>query len=246
MRIMRAQLQMYLTVEENLKSLGRAMIQARDADVSVLLTPELALTGFHRGIADAVQANAMQRATAQLAALSQKYGVQVCAGTPFRRTAAQRWQNAMIAVRPDGDVRLLQSKVGLTASEARFFEPGTISQVVLLNGRRTLVLFCREILDLQRLKSTAHDVQLVLWPSYIQWNQKTGTGFEYEQAAIDLATSLDCWVIQANWSCAINDPSIQGLGHSLTIAPDGQIIERAPFDAPDLAVFDLPIPMPTL
>ena len=82
--------------------------------------------------------------------------------------------------------------------------------------------------------------RLLLWPSHIQWRSETGP--DYRDAAVELARTLDCWIIQSNWATSVNDPTLRRLGGSLTITPSGDILGRAPFDEPHADIVEVTDP----
>ena len=122
LRIAVSQLQMSDTIEENHRSIRAALEEAVIRGASLVLFPECAITGFHRGLAQLYSPPALQTVVADLQQRVDEHGCAVVVGSPWPGQDEQRL-NAALIIRP-GVSMVVAPKVGLTASEAQFFSAG--------------------------------------------------------------------------------------------------------------------------
>lgn len=235
MRITRCQIAMGSTVEENLVALERGLAAAAREAADLALFPELSLTGFHRGVPALCETSAIEDALRLARGRCADRAIAALVGVP-RRNAEGGLENGMVGIDALGDVRHLQAKVGLTPSEARLFVAAGETTPWSFRGARLAVMLCREALELDRFARLAGRIEALLWPSYVQW----GAGQDdYLEAARAIARAAGAWVIQANWSTAVNEPGLRGLGGSLVVDPTGEVVDVAPEDAESIATFEL-------
>ena len=65
------------TLDGNFESLVVALQTAKQANADLVLTPELALTGFHAGIADLAEPNALRAALDEVSIVSERLDIQI-------------------------------------------------------------------------------------------------------------------------------------------------------------------------
>lgn len=221
-RLATVQPPMHATLDANVDAIEATLTRLAEQDVDAALFPELALTGFHRGLRDLCEQPTLAAARTRLQASVDRLGVAAIVGLPH--PTDDGWQNAAAILVPGQPERLV-AKVGLTPSEATFFSPGAARPVFDLHGLRTTVVFCREVLDELEL-----DADLILWPGYIQWDGDN----DYLRAAQALARRTGAHLVQSNWPSSLNAPDTLGLGGSVVLTPDGVEAARLPFDGPDI------------
>lgn len=230
--VLHAQLPMRVHPDQNLVELDDALARGAAQGGDLVVCPELSITGFHRGVPALCDAPALARWLEQARALCARHRIGAAVGSPWP-TDAGGWFNRMWVIDSAGHVVHRQDKVGLTPSEARWFTPGPRTTAGDVGSTRVAIVMCREILDTERVESTAADADLILWPGYIGWSAPAGEGADYLEAAGTLATALSAVVIQANWAEALNAPVV-GMGGSVVIDRSGRLAARLPFDAPAL------------
>ena len=224
MRLATVQPRMHPTIDGNLAEIQGA-IASVDADA--VLFPELALTGFHRGLRELCDVRALWRASQGIQETVDRHGIAAVVGMPFGR--GKDWHNAARVFTP-GRPQQVVGKVGLTPSEASFFAPFPDRPTFDLAGVRTTVVFCREVLDDLEL-----DADLILWPGYIQWAGDN----DYLRAAQHLAQRTGAWMVQSNWPNSLNAPDTRGMGGSIALHPSGRHGYGLSKDAPSERVIDI-------
>jgi len=232
-----AQLPMADTLAANLASARIAVAQAAGLGADLVVLPECATTGFHRGLRELCEPGALDDAVLTLQSDVNQHGVVAVVGTPLFDGPLVR--NAAITLRP-GRAPVVAHKVGLTASEAGFFTPGERGAPWVVGDWRFGVILCREILDkADVLRDFQGAIDVLLWPGYISWDQPGGAGEDYLAVAKELARTLGVHLLQCNWPHAINDPSLRGMGGSVWLDPAGVLIRRAPADVPSMTLLTL-------
>jgi len=232
MNLFVAQLPMHSTIEGNVARIVEALHDAPPD--ALLLTPELALTGFHRDLPALCAPEALRAGTEEVRAAVEATGVACALGHPALEH--DRVHNRLTLLRP-GQPDLSTDKRGLTPSEARFFTPGERAPWTF-GSLRVGAALCREVLDHDELVADLAGCDLVLWPGYIQQRPDDDGPDDLHTAAARLARSLGAWVVQANWASACNDPSLRGMGGSVWLSPDGEVVRRAPADTGALLTGD--------
>ncbi len=230
MRVCGHQIRMSATVQGNLDAVCRAVAES-DAELHVF--PECTLTGFHRGLPELVDSEALQDSGQILQEIADQTGSGLLIGRPQRTSRGVL--NTMLLLVP-GQAPQWTAKRGLTPSEARFFtvpespgpgrESSDHSDLLVFRERRLGVLFCREVLD--PLEHVA-GAELLIWPGYIQWDEDNS----YRRAAQAHCRRLGVPLLQANWADSINAPKTRGLGGSLRLDGTGAIRDEARLDRPE-------------
>ncbi|MCP4807121.1 MAG: carbon-nitrogen hydrolase family protein [Proteobacteria bacterium] len=231
MKLATVQFPMHTTVDGNVAEIEDALVRlGEQLDVQAVLFPECALTGFHRGLPALCRGQVLLDARTKLQAVVDRTGVTALFGTPH--LVGKGVRNTLAVLTPDAPPRFLP-KIGLTESESRFFSPGHHRLVFDLHGLRATAVLCREVLDAPQL-----DCDLILWPSYIQWD---GGPDDYIEGAKRLAQASGAHVVQSNWPSSLNEPHTRGMGGSVHLGPDGALKARMARDKPDTLVIDLPV-----
>lgn len=232
-------------IEGNVAALSSAIEMARQQGATLLVAPELALTGFHRQIAQQCLADALATGLERVRDAVRAAGVALVLGAPTIDAGGGPF-NTHLYIDARGEIVGQVSKNGLTASEATFFEQATSRPVVELCGLRCTSVLCREVEDADSVSqqvAASAGADLVFWPSFIGRASAPDDVhvFEphYQPLASALARRLRAWMVQCNWPQSLNEPGSLRFGESAVFAPDGRVVLRLPVDATGVAVFDL-------
>ena len=235
------------TTPENVAHIVAALALAAEQGAGVAVFPELALTGFHRGIRGEAVPATVDAGLRQVRAACCEHGIACALGAPtFAGDGAIL--NSYLHIDVNGEIVSSVSKNGLTPAELTFFAAGTERPVMQFEGRSCTTVMCREIEDIDAIAAqlAAEPVQLVFWPSIV--GHPPGTIAEPERAVQDLgyrqragefARRLNAHLVQCNWPHALNTPERDYQGESKAYAPDGEILLTLPRDEAGLGVFTL-------
>lgn len=224
--IVLAQFLMADSIQENLSRMRTILLEETEPGALVLF-PECALTGFHRGLKEITVKEPIQEARASLQELCDQRDQSLVVGCPVLNEENEEIWNAALVFKPREEAQVA-AKVGLTESERGFFTAGVERPVFSWRGKRFSILFCREILDdLSPGLGLQEDLDFLLWPGYIAWSDDPEN---YREAAQELAKRHGCPIYQCNWPNSINNPQQRGMGGSLVISADGRFLLQGPFD----------------
>ncbi len=109
-------------LEQNLRTHVSAVEAAATLDVSVVVFPELSLTGYEPELAAAHPLLASDERLWPLAELARRHRMHVVVGAPLS-TGGQKPNLGAVLFGPDGSLQTY-AKMRLGGSEPRFFEPG--------------------------------------------------------------------------------------------------------------------------
>lgn len=238
-----AQLRMHWTVAGNLAALRRAIDVAADAGADVLVTCELAVTGFHREIGREAEPARVGAAVDEIRQAAAARAIAVVLGAPTQG-AQGRPCSSHVHIDARGRIVAVVSKIGLTPSEATFFAPGETRPLARLGGVACTSVLCREVEDLEPVAEGLADASpdIVFWPSFIgrpDTEPEDAQESRYLPATLRLAARLGSHVVQANWPNSLNAPGTLHMGESAVVAPDGELLFRLPRDGCGVAVFAL-------
>jgi predicted amidohydrolase len=233
LKIAIAQMSMGWTPEENTRAIVDGLAEAKALAAEVALFPECATTGFHRRVPEHLSRGAVRRSLRRIRERCAALELAAVVGTPFfpspRR--AEVWNSAVV-IGARGEVRAVCPKIGLTRSEAGFFEAGAARPTFTLGTVASGVILCREVRDAERIREQLPEVRLVFWPGAIAWRSETGDpeNIVTEEIARACARALQCHLVQCNWASSLNRPELRGLGGSLVVSPGGEVLHRCPMD----------------
>ncbi|MGF1768374.1 carbon-nitrogen hydrolase family protein [Enterovibrio makurazakiensis] len=238
MKVGIAQMPMSWTVEENTKTICNTIAENRDLDI--LVFPELTITGFHRDIKNQAQQHVIENSLNEISTQCQQSNTLIFVGYPLIENS--KIYNAYAAINKLGYSEIVWRKVGLTPSESTFFESGDKRAVFEHELGTFSAYLCCEANDINWVieqlssKSPSH----VLWPSYIGQAESSVNAehANYEADSKRIARSLSAMVIQCNWPHSLNNPNNSGLGGSIIISSNGDVIAQLPFDETCVGVFD--------
>jgi len=238
-----AQIPMHWEMADNVRAMKHALQTARNEGAAICAFSELAVTGFHRRIAEWARPERAAPAVDEVRAEAARLGIATVLGAPTFGDEGTRF-NSHLFVDAAGALVGCIGKAGLTTPEATFFAPGTGRPVLQLAGLACSALICRAIEDaavvVPQLQGTG--VQLVFWPGQMRSDpakpvQDPPVHVAQAQA---LARELVAYVVQTNWPNALNRPEESAqTGHSACIAPDGELLFRLPMQGFGIGVFTL-------
>jgi len=247
LRIAIVQPPMAWTTDENVARIVAVLRAAAEQGATLCVFPELALTGFHRGIRDQAAPAIVAAALVRVRTACREHAVGCALGTPTF-TAESKVRNSYLVIDAAGEIVSTVSKNGLTPAELTFFEAGTDRVVRHFAGRACTTVLCREIDDLESISVQLREVpaELIFWPSIVgsppgtlHPTQEDTDDPGYLKRTATLARRLAAFVVQSNWPNALNTPERSHLGESKVFAPDGEVLLTLPRDEVGFGVFAL-------
>lgn len=238
-----AQIPMHWELDDNLAAMRHAMHVAHDQGAALCAFAELAVTGFHRRIAEGALPERVGPAVAELQALAARLGVAAAFGVPTFGANGERF-NSHLFVDAQGGLAGCVAKNGLTAPEATFFQAGSERPVFPVCGLAGTAVICREIEDFEPVtrQLAGTGVRLILWPGQMRPDPAKPAidPPEHVRDAQALAHATSAYIVQTNWPNALNRPEEgEYAGESACIGPNGRLLFRLPRRGLGLGVFNL-------
>ena len=126
----------------NIATHAAAIEAASKQDVSVLVFPELSLTGYEPDLAAELAMTATDRRLAPLLTLARQHQIELVMGAPLHNGSAHPFLGAIL-VSPQGTTSTY-CKMHLGGSEPQHFTPGDRPLAVSLNGQTLGVAICAD------------------------------------------------------------------------------------------------------
>ncbi|MEJ2765343.1 carbon-nitrogen hydrolase family protein [Photobacterium sp. MCCC 1A19761] len=240
MKIGIVQMPMAWTLEKNVNVICSTI--TKHAALDVLVFPELAITGFHRKIPRESCPDRISQALTQIKKHCRQSKTLAFIGYPIIDHG--KIYNGYAAIDEHGMIAATWRKVGLTESEATFFEPGVGRDVFAHTFGRFSTFICREASDYDWFieEVSVHQPEYIIWPGYVSQPEVVPlqVGEDYDEGASKIALTLKAVVVQCNWPQSLNKAGEEnlGLGGSKIFGPTGEVLCQLPLDQPCLAVFD--------
>lgn len=242
-----AQQTMHWTTNDNVAGMLKLLELAANKGARLCVFPELALTGFHRGIRSEANPTIVEPALEKIQTACRLLQIACAFGAP-QFAAEGGIFNSYLLVNAQGNFTLNYAKNGLTPSEETFFAAGSKRPTADFDGLTCATVMCREMDDFDAVTRSfiSHRVDLVLWPSLV--GHPPGTIHETDEDTNDLgyvkragaiAKRLQSYVVQSNWPNALNNPESTYMGESKVYAPTGDILITLPRDQAGVGVFTL-------
>ncbi len=227
----------------NLATIECALQCAHEQGAQLCSFPELALTGFHRGIVQEADPAIVQPALDRVQALCARLQIAAALGAPTWDAAGGRF-NSHLLIDEHGQLAAVVAKQGLTDPEATFFQRGGTRPVARLQGWRCSAVICREVEDQAVIAAQLPlgTADLLFWPGQMRPDpaKPVTDPPQHVQQAQAIARMTGAYVLQSNWPNALNRPDeSHHCGHSAMIAPTGELLFRLPEEGCGLAVFEL-------
>lgn len=240
LRIAIAQPAMFWTTEENTQRIVDSLAVAADQGAQLCLFPELALTGFHRGIREQAEAALVAAALLRVQGTCRENGIGCALGAPTRASDGSVL-NSYLLIDSQGEIVAETPKDGLTPAEATFFARGATRPVVSFEDRACVTVICREVEDLPAIDAqlAEHDVDLVFWPGLVSPVAGAADPLAFGTEVTEMARRLGAYVVQSNWPQSLNVPEATRLGASRVVDAAGDVHLQLPYDEPGVGVFNL-------
>ena len=238
---------MHWTATENVAGAVASLAVAAQGGADICVFPELALTGFHRGIREQAVPEVVEQALSVVRAACRRYGIACALGVPVWSPGGAIFNGYLYVDAAGADLSVV-CKNGLTPSELTLFEPGTQRPVFDFAGRRCSTVMCREVEDVAAIADqiASDQLDLIFWPSQV--GHPPGTvhpkaedtnDLGYLKRTALLAKRLGVHIVQSNWPQALNTPEATWLGESKVYAPSGEVLLTLPRDAAGVGIFEL-------
>ena len=242
-RIAIAQVAMRWSTQENMEAILWALELAHSQGAQLCAFSELALTGFHRGIAREAVSGPVHSAIQRLQARCAERSVAIAVGAPTFGANSTKY-NSHLLIDEAGELVATISKQGLTAPEATFFERGLSRPIGRMQGLKCSAVICREVGDLEAVtrELPPGSTDLVFVPGALRQDpaKPRTEPPEYVLDIQRLAAAIGTFIVHTNWPNALNRPeeSVEG-GGSTVAAPSGEVMFRLPRQAAGVGVFNL-------
>jgi predicted amidohydrolase len=129
-------------IEGNIATHAAAMAAAAEQEVSVLVFPELSLTGYEPDLAAGLAVTAADRRLAPLLALARQHQLAVVVGAPLHDGTAKPALGAIL-ISASGTTRTYR-KMHLGASERTYFAPGDTPLAFAVSGHTVGIALCAD------------------------------------------------------------------------------------------------------
>lgn len=127
-------------IEANIATHAAAMTVASRLGISVLVFPELSLTGYEPTLAAELAITATDGRLEPLRALARRHQMHAIVGAPLKSKSGKPALGAIL-IEADGTAKTYR-KMHLGSSEPSFFEPGDTPLVWTIFGRRIGIAIC--------------------------------------------------------------------------------------------------------
>ena len=129
-------------VDANIATHAAAIVAAAEQAVSVLVFPELSLTGYEPELAADLAMSPMDRRLEPLHALARQHHMEVVIGAPLRNGTAKPALGAIVLTGA-GTTRSYR-KMHLGSSEGTFFAPGDTPLALTVSGQTVGIAICAD------------------------------------------------------------------------------------------------------
>ncbi|MEK6258652.1 MAG: carbon-nitrogen hydrolase family protein [Planctomycetota bacterium] len=129
-------------IVRNIAAHAAAIEAAAKQDVSVLVFPELSLTGYEPDLAAELAMTATDSRLTPLLTLARQHQIEVVMGVPLHNGLAKPFLGAILAS-PQGTTRTY-CKMHLGGSEPNYFTPGDMPLAFSVNGQTLGVAICAD------------------------------------------------------------------------------------------------------
>jgi predicted amidohydrolase len=207
-------------IRGNIATHAAAMTAAAKRNVSVLVFPELSLTGYEPDLAAALAITADDARLAPLLALARQHQIQAVLGAPLHTGAAKPALGAIL-ITSSGTTRIYR-KMHLGASERSYFEPGGTPLAFTVSGHTVGVAICADASQPEHLQAYA-DLGATVYAAGVFLNADW-----YATDAPRLASyaaRYDMLIVMANHAASVG--TFTSVGNSAVWAPGGALLAEA-------------------
>lgn len=129
-------------IELNIETHVAAALVAAEQHVSVLIFPELSLTGYEPELAEALAFHVIDSRLNALSSIASRHGMTIVVGAPVQNGTPRPWLSSIV-FHPDGQ-RTCYSKMHLGSEEPIYFEPGSCPATIENGGIKTGLAICAD------------------------------------------------------------------------------------------------------
>lgn len=216
------------SIAESLSQLTADAKRAAAGGACLLMTSELAITGYGDAAATRRLSIDLERASEDIGAIARQYGLAIAAG--YCERTATGFANSALLVDPQGNRLLNYRKMHLWGDyEDQAFEPGAPGDLADIEGVRVGLLICFDLdhpVTAQDLAARGADLILVL--------SATSTPYDIVPNAQVPARAYENAVFLAFCNQAGPQNGFQFIGMSTVCAPDGSVLARAGREAGEM------------
>lgn len=207
-------------IDRNIATHAAAIAAAAERDVSVLVFPELSLTGYEIDLSAELAMSATDPRLNPLRDLARKFQIEVIVGAPLRNGSEKPWLGAIV-MSADGTTKTY-SKMHLGGSEPIHFTQGEDPLVLTVRGYTTGIAICADA------SQPSHPL------TYAQAGTRiyaAGVFLNSEWYVTDAprlanyAARHRMLVLMANHADSVG--TYRSVGKSAAWAPDGQLLAQA-------------------
>jgi predicted amidohydrolase len=204
----------------NVRTHAAAITSAAEQGVTVLVFPELSLTGYEPDLAAGLAITVTDERLAPLAALARRHRMTVVVGAPLR-IAAEKPALGAILFAADGSARTY-AKMHLGGSEPSCFAPGTAPLSFSAHGETVGVAICADASRLSHPQAYA-DGGATVYAAGVFLNAEWYTTDAPRLAGY--ASRFRMLVVMANHAASVG--THVSVGKSAVWAPDGTLLAEA-------------------
>jgi predicted amidohydrolase len=207
-------------VDKNIATHAAAIMAAAKHEVSVLVFPELSLTGYEPDLAAELAITAADSRLAPLLALARQHQIEVVAGAPLRNGTATPALGAILFT-ATGAISTYR-KMHLGASERAYFVPGDRPLAIAVSGHRLGIAICADSAQPTHPQAYA-DLGANIYAAGVFLNAEW-----YATDAPRLASYAERYrmlIVMANHAASVGTHI--SMGRSAVWAPDGALLVQA-------------------
>lgn len=216
-------------VEFNRQQHLDAIARAASLKVSILIFPELSLTGYEPELAASLAMSPAEERLNPLAAAAMATGMAIVAGAPVVRECTRPWLAALV-FSPDG-TRQVYAKQHLGGTEPDWFTPGDRSQMLPIHDEQIGLAICADSSRPSHPEGYARAGATVYATGVFLTAEWYRTDVPRLEAA---AKTWGLLVVMANQGESRG--TLQSVGQSTIWGPDGEVLARACGTQPCLVV----------
>jgi predicted amidohydrolase len=207
-------------IDGNIATHATAIAAAAQHEVSVLVFPELSLTGYEPDLAAELAITAADSRLIPLLTLARQHQIEVVVGTPLHSGAAKPALGAVLLTA--NGVTRTYSKMHLGASERPYFTPGDMPLAFAVNGNTLGIAICADSAQPSHPQAYA-DAGASIYAAGVFLNAEW-----YATDAPRLAgyaARYRMLVVMANHAASVG--TYTSVGKSAAWAPDGGLLTQA-------------------
>ncbi|MFO1042195.1 MAG: carbon-nitrogen hydrolase family protein [Planctomycetaceae bacterium] len=208
-------------IAANLRGHAAAIASAGEQEVSVLIFPELSLTGYEPDLASELAITCTDERLMPLATLARQHQMAVVVGAPIKNFGAKPSLGAIL-FGPDGSMSTY-AKMHLGGSEPEFFKPGEVPLSFTTRNQTVGLAICADSSKPSHPKFYVDDGSSIYAAGVFlnsEWYQSDSPRLgEY-------ASRHQMLVVMANHAASVG--TYVSVGKSAIWAPDGCLVAEAP------------------